>query len=173
MSMDLIEINLPQYTVESEPDAKAIGKIVDDELKKRFMGKAVLVRGVASSEHTGKSIDELIDVIKKTGTDRYDAKRKGDRYGNVENKHIDLFAFSLTVDDDSEIFDRIVWGFYHSAKEIHGYPMRIDVVTIYDAAQMHQVFHRYEGREDIKDDGFAFKNPDNKQAALLGIIRIN
>ena len=171
--MDLIEINLPQYTVESEPDTKAIGKIVDDELKKHFMGKSVLIRGIASSEHPGKSVDELIDIIKKTGTDRYDTKRKGDRYENIENKRIDLFAFPLTVGDSSEIFDRVVWGFYHSAREVHGYPMRIDVVTVYDATQMHQVFHQYEERDDVKDDGFAFKDLTNKQSALLGVVRIN
>ncbi|MDB5183153.1 MAG: hypothetical protein JWO47_937 [Candidatus Saccharibacteria bacterium] len=171
--MKLIKLNIPQYTVDSEPDDKAIGKIVDDELKKNFMGKSILVRGVASSEHQGKTVDELVEIIQKTGTDRYDPQRTGDRYENVEGKHIDLFAFPETITPGSEVFSKIVWGFYHSAKAIHGYPVRIDIVMIYDANQMQQVTHKYEGREDIKDDGFAFIDSTNKMEALLGIIQID
>jgi hypothetical protein len=171
--MKLIEIDLPQYDIWQEPDADAIGKIVDDEIRKNFPGKSIVVRGVASSEHPNKSIDELIETIAQTGTDKYDPERKGDRYENVENKHIDLFGVPATIAEDSEIFKVIVWGFYHSAKAIHGYPVRIDVVTIYEAKKLDQISHQYEGRDDIKDDGFAFKNPNDKSRAVLGVIRIS
>lgn len=170
--MKLIEIDLPQYTISQEPNADEIGTLVDDEIRKNFRGKSVVVRGIASSEHPHKSVDELIEIIRTTGTDRYDSGRKGDRYENIENKHIDLFGVPAIASEDSEIFKVIVWGFYHSAIAVHGYPVRIDVVTIYDAEQLHQVSHRYEGREDIKDDGFAFKDRGDKAAAVLGIIKI-
>lgn len=170
--MKLIEIDLPQYDIQQAPDADAIGKIVDDEIKKNFLGKSIVVRGIASSEHPDKSIDELIEIISKIGTDKYNPERKGDRYENIENKHIDLFGVPATVAEDSEIFKVIVWGFYHSAKAVHGYPVRIDVVIIYDAAQLDQVFHRYEGRDDIKDDGFVFRSPEDKVRAVLGVIKI-
>jgi hypothetical protein len=170
--MQLIKLNLPQYSIDSEPADKEIGKIVDDELKKNFMGKSILVRGIASSEHPGKTIDELVNIIQETGTDRYDPARKGDRYENVEDKHIDLFAFPETITPESEVFSKVVWGFYHSAKAVHGYPVRIDIVMIYDASQLQQVTHKYEGRDEIKDDGFAFKDQENKAAALEGIIKI-
>jgi hypothetical protein len=165
-------VDLPQYQTDKEPDAQAVGKTVDDEIKKHFLGQSVIVRGVASSEHAGKSIDELIGLIQKTGTDRYDPKRTGDRYENIEGKHIDLFGVPAVITSESEVFHVIAWGFYHSAIAVHGYPVRIDVVSIYDASQMEQVLHQYEGREDIKDDGFAFKNPSDKQAALRAIIKI-
>ncbi len=154
--MKLIEIDLPQYDIQQEPNADEIGKLVDDEIRQIFLGKAVVVRGIASSEHPNKPIDELIETIKTTGTDRYDPDRKGDRYENIENKHIDLFGVPAAVAEDSEIFKVIVWGFYHSAIAVHGHPVRIDVVIVYDAEQLNQVSHQYEGREDIKDDGFAF-----------------
>ncbi len=170
--MKLLEICVPQYSVATEPDYKTIGVVLDQELKRHFMGKSVLVRGIASSEHPDKSIDELVDIIKKTGTDRYDQSRAGDRYNNVENKHIDLFAFPAEVTPSAEIFHQMIYGFYHSAIGIHGRPMRIDIVIIYDANQMEQVLHQYEGRDDIKDDGFVFNNPNRKAAAVLGIIKI-
>ncbi len=168
----VFEIELPQYQADQEPDHKAIGKIVDNELKKHFFGQSILVRGVASSEHPDKSIDELIDIIKRTGTDRYQPARVGDRYENIEGKHIDLFAVPQTMTSGSEVFHVLVWGFYHSAIAIHGYPVRIDIVTIYDAEQMETVLHQYEGRDDIKDDGFAFKYPTNKVNALKAIFKI-
>lgn len=171
--MKLIEVILPEYTVDKEPDDRAIGKTIDDEIKKHFMGKAVLVRGIASSEHSGKSVDELIKIIQRTGTDRYDHKRVGDRYENVEGKHIDLFAFPAQVTESTEVARHMIWGFYHSSIGVHGRPMRIDIVIVYDADQMKQVLHTYEGRNDTKDDGFVFKHPDYKTAALLGVIKVN
>jgi hypothetical protein len=170
--MTITQINLPQYNIKQEPNADAIGKIVDDEIKKQFLGRSVVVRGIASSEHPGKTADELIKIIKKTGTDRYNPAKKGDRYENIEGKHIDLFGVPALVTKASEMFKVIVWGFYHSAKAVHGYPVRIDVVIIYDADQLTQVLHRYEGREDVKDDGFSFKDDANKAQAVLGVIKL-
>lgn len=170
--MKLIEINLPQYNIHHEPESDAIGKVIDDEVKKQFLGKTVVLRGIASSEHPGKTVDELVDIISKTGTDKYDTERKGDRYENIENKHIDLFGVLASVAEDSEMSKVIIWGFYHSAKEVHGYPVRIDIIIIYDASQLEQISHQYEGREDIKDDGFTFKDLNNKAQAVLGIIKI-
>lgn len=37
--MQQISISAPDYTVDSEPDYKAIGKLIDIELKKHFLGK--------------------------------------------------------------------------------------------------------------------------------------
>ena len=52
-------------------------------------------------------------------------------------------------------------------------PVRLDIVIIYDLSKLKRVVHQYEGRTDIKKDGFVFKNPENKKDAVLGIIKIN
>lgn len=70
--MKLLEIKLPQYNVDTEPDHKAIGKPVDDLLRQHFMGETVLIRGLGSMEHQGKSVNDLVEIIKRYGTDRYD-----------------------------------------------------------------------------------------------------
>lgn len=170
--MKIIEINIPEYAVDKEPDYRSIGKLLDNILKQHFLEKSVLVRGIASSEHSGKSLEELIEIINLKGTDRYDPNQAGDRYDNMENKHIDLFAFPANVTQSADICHQIIYGFYYSSISVHGRPMRIDVVTIYDANQMTQVIHKYEGRNDTKDDGFVFKYPKDKQSALIGIIKI-
>ncbi len=171
--MKLLTVNLPQYTVDKEPDHKAIGKVVDEEIKEHFAGQTIIVRGISSSAHPNKTVDELIEVIKQTGTDRYNPERAGDRYENIKGKHIDLFAFRRKVTPRMELFKDISWGFYHGAKAIHGKPVRVDLLIIYDASQLKAVVHQYQGRDDIKRDGFVFKNPANKSAALLGIVQIN
>lgn len=171
--MQYLELSLPDYTVETEPNHTVIGKPVDDLLKEYFIGETVIVRGVASSEHPEKTVDELIEIIKDSGTDRYDPERTGDRYDNIQGKHIDLFAFRRKITPKTQLFKDITWGFYHGAKTIHGKPMRIDILLIYDATQLKAVVHQYEGRTDIKRDGFVFKNPQDKVGALKAIVKLD
>lgn len=170
--MQLLSLSLPEYNVDTEPDHKSIGKKIDDELKKCFMGHSILIRGIGSQEHPDKKVDELIQTIANIGTDRYDLQRTGDRYENTENKHIDLFAFPAHVQPGLAVGDQVVYGFYYSAIGIHGRPTRIDIITIYDADQLEVVEHQYEGRDDVKRDGFIFKDPAHKHQAVLGIIKL-
>lgn len=165
-------VSVPQYRAGIEPDDKAIGKVLDDELRKHFDGQEILFRYVASAEHPDKSIDELIDIIKETGTDRYNSTRVGDRYDNREGKHIDIFACQEKISEATIMSQTMIWGFYHSAIAVHGRPFRIDIISIYDPEQLERVYHQYEGRDDIKDDGYAFRNPSRKAVALKAIIKI-
>lgn len=165
-------VHLPDYKVNAEPNHKVIGKIVDDCLKEHFLGETVVVRGLSSSEHPGKSLDELIEIIKRSGTDRYNPERAGDRYENIKGKHIDLFAFRRKITKQTQLFKDLSWGFYHGAIAVHGRPIRLDILTIYDAGQLKAVVHQYEGRTDIKRDGFVFRYPSDKVKALRAIVKI-
>lgn len=165
-------VHLPEYQVHTEPNHKLVGKVVDDCLKEHFLGQVVVVRGLSSGEHPDKSADELIEIIKRSGTDRYDPKRVGDRYENIEGKHIDLFAFRRKITERTQLFKDLSWGFYHGSVAIHGKPVRLDILTVYEASQLKAVVHQYEGRTDIKRDGFVFRNPENKASALKAIVNI-
>ncbi len=171
--MKILEIRLPQYTIDTEPDHKAIGKPVDKLLKEHFMGQQILIRGLGSMEHPDKSVDEVIEIIKKTGTDRYDSKRIGDRYTNVGDKYFDLCALRRTISPISEIFWQFSWSFYSSPLKERGYPVRVDILTIYDPKQLKAVTYSPAGHKGrIMRDGFVFRNPIDKAAAILGIIKI-
>ncbi len=61
--MKILTISVPQYSIETEPDHKSIGKPIDDLLKEHFMGQKVLIRGLGSMEHPGKSLDEVIEIM--------------------------------------------------------------------------------------------------------------
>lgn len=168
----VITINIPTYSVETEPDHQTIGSLVDEAIKRDFMGSTIIARGISMSAHPDKNIDELVGIIESTGTDRYDPERAGDRYENIQDKQIDLFGFRRKVTPRMRLFKDISWGFYHGSKAIHGEPVRIDLVTIYDADQLKAVLHQYEGRDDKKRDGFVFRNPGDKTTAVLGVVKI-
>ncbi|MGW5361765.1 hypothetical protein [Actinopolymorpha pittospori] len=167
------DIDACQYRVDTEPDHRAIGAVVDAEIKRYFMGRTVVVRGIGSQDHPGRTVDELVEIIRRYGTDRYDPTRKGLGYENLENKHIDLFAIRRKVTPRMRLFKDLSWGFYHGSIAVHGKPTRLDILTIYDAAKLRQVIHQYEGRTDRKRDGFAFRDPERQQEALLGIAKLS
>ncbi|MEQ7124932.1 hypothetical protein ABN034_10455 [Actinopolymorpha sp. B11F2] len=146
--------------------------MVDAEIQRHFMGRTVVARALCSRDHPGKTVDEMIEIIKQHGTDRYDPNRKGFRYDNLQNKHIDLFAFRRKVTQRMRLFWGLSWGFYHGPVSIGNKPVRIDILIIYDATRLKAVLHQYEGRTDKKRDGFVFRDPARKQEALLGIVKI-
>jgi hypothetical protein len=171
-SAPIITVRLPEYRIDRVPDHRVLGGAVDAEIKKYFLGQTIIARGIGSSEHPNKTIDELIEIIHHYGTDRYDAARLGDRYENIQGKHIDLFGFRRKITGRMNLFEDIIYGFYHGAISVHGKPTRIDIVTIYDVSKLRAVVHQYEGRADKKRNGFVFKDPEQKAKALLGIVKI-
>ncbi len=173
-NIPVYEIHLPEYQVDTEPDHEAIGVKVDDFIKQKFMGQHIAVRCIASCEHPGKTIDEVVGVIKELGHDRYDPNREGDRYENNEGKSIDIFAFDYHVKADTKIFSIFTWPNYHLTWREPHHPIRIDIIIIYDPTKLEQIEFTYAGRESEgkRSDGFVFKNAENKVEALKAIIKI-
>lgn len=172
--MDVYELSLPEYHVEQEPDHAVIGAKVDVFIKKRFMGQNIALRCLSSSNHPGKSRDEIVEIIRDLGHDRYDPARKGDRYENNENAQIDIFALPFLVDEGSDMFSQFTWPFYHWGKERDGMHLRADIVIVYDMEKLKQVPFTYAGREHEgpRTDGFVFKYPEDKRGALKAILKI-
>lgn len=173
MKIPVYQITLPEYDVKTKPNHVNIGKKIDKIIKKYFINKKVAIRCLSSQEHKKKSIEDIIRIIKKLGTDRYNPKRGGDRYENIGKKDIDFFALDFNIKPNSKIMEKFIEPFYLYPPKIRkAKPIRLDVVIIYDLSKIKRVFHRYKGRTDIKKDGFVFKNPENKKGAILGIIKI-
>ncbi len=166
-------IKIPKVYWENQPDFEKIGSKIDQSLMKHFQGKNVAIRALSSAEHKGKSSSDMIKIIKELGHDRYDLNRKGDRYENIENRHIDFFALDFKIEKDKSYFKYLLEPFYFWPIADRGNPIRIDIAIVYDLSKLSAVEHRYEGREnEIKKDGFVFKDPDNKPDAILGILKI-
>lgn len=168
------EIHLPEYTENEEPDHEAVGAKVDNLIKSHFLGQYIALRCIGSSEHPGKTTNEMIEIIKQLGHDRYDPARKGDRYENNEGKNIEIFAFDYHVEQETKMFSIFTWPFFHHEGFGIGRPVKIDIVIVYDAAKLQFVEFTYAGREHEgpRSDGVVFKDPDHKAEAIKGIIKI-
>lgn len=173
-SIPVYTVHLPDYSFsKGEPDHQAIGKPVDDALREHFMGDTILIRGLGSQEHPGKSVDDLIEIIKETGTDRYNPARIGDRHTNVGDKYFDFCALRRTISERSKIFWQLSWSFYQSPLKERGYSVLVDILIVYEPKQLKSVTYSPVGHKGrIMRDGFVFRDPNNKPAAIKAIFKI-
>lgn len=166
-------MKIPKVYEDNKPDFDYIGAKIDKCLKRHFLNKKVAIRVLSSDEHKGKTQEDLIKIIKKKGYDRYDPKRIGDRYENINNLHIDFFAIDFKVRKNSEYFKHFLVPFYYWPLIDRQKMVRVDIAIIYDLSKLKMVKHRYKGREsELKKEGFVFKDPKHKPDAILGIIKI-
>lgn len=170
----IVEVDLPEYKANVKPDYLAVGPKLDEVLEKHFMGQDIVLRCMGSQDHPGKTLDELADIIMRTGTDKYDPAREGQGYsvGTVQGKHIDFFGTPVKVHAGTDIFTlELLDDFYNGSLGDRGYAIRIDIVIIYDANQLKKVEHLY-GEDVEESDGFVFREPDHKPNAVLGVLKI-
>ena len=170
-SIPVYSVKVPEYHVRQVPDYPAVWARIDAVIIKHFLGKRVAIRCIGTQEHPGKTRAELIRIIRKLGTDRYDSCRSGVRYENVEKKCIDFFALDFKVTARSKIMEKFIRPFYEYPKQQRMKPIRLDLVMLYDRKQVSHVMHSYDGKRK-KRDGFVFKDPSDRKAALLGIVKI-
>ncbi len=172
MAVPVYQMKVSEYNVRSKPDWASIGKKIDKKIKKYFLEKKVAIRCLGSQDHKGKSVSDIIKIIRRLGHDRYDSSKKGDRYDNLGNKKIDFFALDFKIGQESVIMENFIEPFYTWPLKFGETPVRIDIAVIYSLSKLKRVLHQYKGRTDIKRDGFVFKDQKNKRDALLGIIKI-
>ena len=127
----------------------------------------------ALSEHPAKSQDELLAIIRRLGHDRYDPNRPGERYDNLEGRRIDLFALRFTITEDGAYMPFFIEPFHEAGMAERGEPLRVDILIVYDAKQLDEVPHTYEGREgEVKRDGFVFRDASRRPDALRAIVKV-
>lgn len=165
-------LTLPNHKPGQAPDHQDVGQKLDDLLKQHFFGKKVVIRCIGSQDHPGLSLDELTNLVVKTGTDKYDPNRMGVGYEEFVKKgiQVDFYGEAIEITKDVKIMAQAIWEMHHSAKGDRGFGVHVDLVLIYDAAKLDMVMNLYSHHPT--SDGFVFKDQDNKQAALLGVIKI-
>lgn len=162
----------------NKPDFSAASIPIVDFLRKHHMNQKVGLRLLGSMEHPDKTIDEVIEIIRELGHDRYDPNRSGNQYENIENKKIEIFALEIQVgkengDDGEEQIKHALQSFYIFPISKNSNPVKIDIGIVYNIKAIESVAHQYKGREsEVKKDGFRFKNLENKKGAVLEIIKI-
>ncbi len=159
-----------------KPSFSEISQPIVQFLRKHHLGEKVGIRLISSKEHPEKTLGELIEIIKKIGHDRYDDKRKGDRYENVEHEKIDLFMLEIEIgkengEDSEEQMQHAFASFYLYPFKHGKHPNKIDLGIIYDLKAFESVVHNYSNKErESKTDGYIFKSSDNRSEAIKGIL---
>lgn len=170
----IITISIPEYTLDTQPDYKAIGDKLDKILEANFNGRNIAIRAISTADHPQHTLDELTQIVVDTGTDKYDPNRKG--VEGFDDYNVDFQAGFGTVGENlkGEGAD-IIQKFYENTLLDRGYRLRIDLLLIYDLSQLAKA-EKYPGKEGVhprlEPYLFKFRNPENKPGALIGVIKI-
>lgn len=174
----VIEISIPEYTIDSQPDHKSVGAKIDETIADNFEG-TFLLRALSIIDHPQYTLDEFADIILKTGTDKYDPNRKGVAHEEFEPYRPDIQAGEIVIKDGKivgESFSEDIRRFYENVLLDRGYRLRVDLIVLYDPEQLVQaekIDHTKPSTEPhLEQYLWRFKDPDNKPRALVGIIKI-
>jgi hypothetical protein len=173
----IISLSLPEYRIDSQPNYQTLGEKIDKVLEKNFSGKDVAIRALSLEDHPQLTLDEFVDIIVKTGTDKYDPNRKGVDQEVFEPYQPDFQAGFCTIGKNhyGEGAD-FIKKFYENTLLDRGYRLRVDLLLIYDLHQLVQAKKVEQNKPSIpahlEPYLFRFKDPAHKQESLSGIIKI-
>lgn len=178
MPPKIITISIPEYSVETQPDYLSVGIKIDKVLEDNFDG-IFLLRALSISDHPQYTLDELVDIIVKTGTDKYDPKRKGVAHETFGAYDLDLQAGEIIVESGrvvSEPFSEDIRRFYENTLLDRGYRLRIDLIVLYNPEQFvraEKVDPTHPGtKPHLEEYLWKFKYPERKPEAVMGIVKI-
>jgi hypothetical protein len=178
MNPKIIAISIPEYKIDSQPDYQSVGQQIDSALGQNFEG-TFLLRALSIADHPQYSLDQLVDVIATTGTDKYDPARKGVAHEEFEPYKPDLQAGDIVIKDGKlvgESFSEDVRRFYENTLLDLGYRLRIDLIVLYDPEQLVRAekvdIEKPSVDPNLEQYLWRFKYPDNKPTAVKGILKI-
>jgi hypothetical protein len=174
-SIPAYEITLPEYKIEPDTDWLLAGRKLDRLIETHFPEGPIAIRGVGLVDHPGWSLGDLVSTIVRLGTDKYDPNREGLYYGRDEVSDIHAGPAFVTREGlqapkhiDGSPMAKVLRLFYVGAMADRGNAVRLDVAMIYDLEQLEPV-------EDAPPEEcyeFAFKHPERRDKALLGVIKL-
>ena len=178
MKPKIITISIPEYTLDNQPDYSSVGEKIDKALSENFEG-TYLLRALSITDHPQYTLDELADIILKTGTDKYDPNRKGVAHEEFEPYQPDIQAGMIEVKDGkltSEPFAEDMRRFYENTLIDRGYRLRLDLLVLYDPKQLIKAEKVDSDKPSVaphlEEYLWKFKSPEQKQIALAGIVKI-
>jgi len=174
----IIEISIPEYTIDSQPNYIEIGAKIDKAFTENFEGR-FLVRELSIADHPQYTLDQLADIILSTGTDKYDPDRKGVAHEEFEPYKPDLQAGEVTIKDGKiigESFAEDIRRFYENTLLDRGYRLRIDLIVLYDPEQLTKAAKVDDTKPSLEphleEYLWRFKDSESKSKAVVGIIKI-
>jgi hypothetical protein len=187
MSVKIVSVSVPEYNVNKKPDYFKVGKIVDEVIEKNFSDGRYIYRALSSDDHPRKTLDELVSIIIELGTDKYDPARKSVCHEQYSVYDYDIQAGSFEIknaqivveptDNYPTLFGDTIYDFYENAPQDRGHPVRIDLLVFYDVIKLEPAKLKSPGPGGVEPRLskylYRFKDRENKQEALLGIVKIS
>jgi hypothetical protein len=185
-NVKISSISVPEYTLKDKPDYIEVGNKVDSFVAQNFLDGKYVVRAISSDDHPEKTLDELIDTILKLGTDRYDPNRKSVAHEDFSVYDYDFHASEINIkngkivpnktDEFPTSFGSIVYNFYENAPIDRGYPVRIDLLLLYDPNKLEKATKLNSKSIGVglhlEEYLYKFKDRQHKANALVGIVKI-
>jgi hypothetical protein len=192
MSPARVTITLPDYGVTAPPDAEAIGAALDAVICQTFGrhgSREIGIRSISLIDHPGHSHDSLCNVILATGTDRHDPEYSSPLSNTYDPYGVELHVVPCTVSATSlqspmcdgstfygtteSVMAEAVSDYYVGPPiDRGGTPLRIDLVTIYDLAQLEGIAIPFHEGEKLPFSASRFRHPDRRPEAVLGVIKV-
>lgn len=170
MDTKCIYLDCPAYEFNENTNLKAISRVIDNCIIDNFYGKNIVLRGIQSKKHNITK-QEIINHILKTGSDKYELINSNEV--KVSDKQIDLFGYACNT-NSSPITLNTLEGFHKwKPKSLERPQLKVDIWMIYDANQLNNIEYHHSYYNVKASDGYNFKSPDNKPAALIGMVIIN
>jgi hypothetical protein len=186
MPIIIVTVSVPEYTVTAKPDYLKVGRKVDREIVRYYPNGKYIYRALGLDDHPGKTLDELVSIILESGTDKYDPHRKSVCHEQFCVYDYDIQAGSFEIrnskiviestDRFPTLFGDTVYDFYEHAPLDRGYPVRIDLLVLYNPDKMELAKVTASGNPGVGPELekylYKFKDRSNKKEALLGIIKV-
>lgn len=184
MAIKLITINLHQYTIKKQPNYLSLGLKVDKVITNHFSEGEYLIRAVGLEGHPNLSLDKLVSIILETGTDKYNPNKKSVAHEEFANYDYDIQATKFEIknstiktndsDEIPSLFGQIIYDFYNHAPYDRGYPVRIDLLILYNPQKLTKAKKINPNGKQVnkKLEKYLYKFKGNKKDALVGIIKV-
>lgn len=185
MTTKIVTVKIPEYKIDTKPNYLQIGVKVDKVVEENFADGKYMVRAIGKDDHPNLTLDQLVERILETGTDKYDPERKSVCHDQFSVYDYDIQAGTFEIKNSKIVsypgelpglFAETVYNFYEHTPFDRGYAVRIDLLLIYDLSQF-ELAKRVNSRDTNIKPGlenylYRFKDRDDKKSALLGIVKI-
>lgn len=182
----IVEVPLPEYTIESKPNYIELGKKVDEVIESNFPDSYYFERVLSIEDHPDLDIDDLVDIIVNTGTDRYDPGRKSVCHEEFEIYDYDLHLGSFEIkdrkiqiyedDEQPTLFGNAIYNFYEHTPRDRGKKLRIDLMVLYDPDCFEQAkkFPEHKSKPEHKFDKYLYKFKEglDRRYAVVGVAKV-
>jgi hypothetical protein len=155
-SGNVIEVKI-QYDGNKAPDYKAISAQIDEHLRKHFKGQ-IIVHPISQEEHPDRNIEDVLKDLIQHGTEKAEVQDKG-KQPDKKSKY-DFLGNYHTINEKSNVM-----GAYAKDNQL-----KVDLIAVYDSEHVEKT--NYSDKSKGIGDAYKFKQPDKKQTALKGVLKI-